>query len=577
MAIKTYSGAGGVEAGRPNTKIRAEQVKSEDNFNSLAVDLEALRGQVKDIIGAANYKEEITGEYAKVQIVDLAYHMDATSGSLALSVKNNLAVAGAADLQSTLDVAGAADFSSTLAVAGKADFAGIVDVAMTLSASEIKIDGDLANVGSVYLVGAAGEIAEETALEFSAGVFSITGDLSAVNATLSADLTAVSGTFSGDVGMGDLDAVNGDFSGNLVVAGDFTVNGTTTTVNSTTVSIDDKSFVLAAGVAADSTANGAGIYVGADAGVGKLAQISWSESDSKWSASEQLYAPILESAVESALYLKSNAAGEIISGSAADLVEGIEGQLLEGVGMHLDKTVAGQVTFSIGQAVETTSQVSFAGVTAYLTGSGLTSGKLLKNTNGLVVDASIDDFINVGTGMTESLTGDVLTLSIGQSVDTSADVQFAKVFLDGNGASDAFIDTDGADMLVLGYRDAAGTGVVSLPVAQSGSYTLSGFTATSIVGALNELKTAATAASKKAVYTNSGASEIAAATNIAGSVTWPASGNFISELTGQNSLVFVNGMLMQAGGLDYTLNPGAGTLTFAFALQVGDVVVIQKA
>lgn len=575
MAIKTYSGAGGVEAGRPNTKIRAEQVKSEDGFNSLAVDLEALRGQVKDIIGAANYKEEITGEYAKVQIVDLAYHMDAASGSLALSVKNDLAVAGAADLQSTLDVAGAADFSSTLAVAGKADFAGIVDVAMTLSASEIKIDSDVAQ--RLYIVGAAGEIKDEELLTFDGSEFAVDGDLAAANATLSADLSAVSGTFSGDVGMGDLTAVNGDFSGNLVVAGDFTVNGTTTTVNSTVVAIDDKSFVLAAGVAADSTANGAGIYVGADAGAGKLAAIAWSETDSKWSASEQLYAPILESAVESALYLKSNAAGEIISGSAADLVEGIEGQLLEGVGMHLDKTVAGQVTFSIGQAVETTSQVSFAGVTAYLTGSGLTSGKLLKNTNGLVVDASIDDFVNVGTGMTESLSGDVLTLSIGQSVDTSADVQFAKVFLDGNGASDAFIDTDGSDMLVLGYRDAAGTGAVSLPVAQAGNYTLSGFTATSIVGALNELKSAATAASKKAVYTNTGASEIAAATDIAGSVTWPGGSSFISELTGQNSLVFVNGMLMQAGGLDYTLNPGAGTLSFAFALQVGDVVVIQKA
>ena len=51
----------------------------------------------------------------------------------------------------------------------------------------------------------------------------------------------------------------------------------------------------------------------------------------------------------------------------------------------------------------------------------------------------------------------------------------------------------------------------------------------------------------------------------------------MSELTGQNSLVFVNGMLMQAGGLDYTLNAGAGTISFAFALQPGDVVVIQKA
>jgi hypothetical protein len=181
--------------------------------------------------------------------------------------------------------------------------------------------------------------------------------------------------------------------------------------------------------------------------------------------------------------------------------------------------------------------------------------------------------------VTDDLDGSI-TLSLPQDIHSGASPQFSKVFLDGNGASDAFIDTDGSDMLVLGYRDAAGTGVVSLPVAQSGSYTLSGFTATSIVGALNELKTAALASSKKAAYTNTGASEISAGTDIAGSVSWPGaapSPGFLPELTGQNSLVFVNGMLMQGGGVDYTLSPGAGTLSFAFALQVGDVVVIQKA
>ena len=79
MSNKIYSGS--MEAGVSNTKMRVEQIKSEDGFTSLSVDLEALRGQVKDIIGAADYKEEITGEYAKVQIVDLAAHIDASGAS----------------------------------------------------------------------------------------------------------------------------------------------------------------------------------------------------------------------------------------------------------------------------------------------------------------------------------------------------------------------------------------------------------------------------------------------------------------------------------------------------------------
>ena len=48
-------------------------------------------------------------------------------------------------------------------------------------------------------------------------------------------------------------------SGNLTIAGDLTVNGTTTTVNSTTVQIDDLNLQLADGTAATSAVDGGGI------------------------------------------------------------------------------------------------------------------------------------------------------------------------------------------------------------------------------------------------------------------------------------------------------------------------------
>ena len=56
-------------------------------------------------------------------------------------------------------------------------------------------------------------------------------------------------------------AAVGDNTGTLVIAGNLQVDGTTTTINSTTLTIDDKNIVLASGAANAAAANGAGIEV----------------------------------------------------------------------------------------------------------------------------------------------------------------------------------------------------------------------------------------------------------------------------------------------------------------------------
>ena len=53
----------------------------------------------------------------------------------------------------------------------------------------------------------------------------------------------------------------GDNTGKVVIAGDFQVDGTTTTVNSTTVTVADKNILLADGAANDAAANGGGITI----------------------------------------------------------------------------------------------------------------------------------------------------------------------------------------------------------------------------------------------------------------------------------------------------------------------------
>jgi hypothetical protein len=70
----------------------------------------------------------------------------------------------------------------------------------------------------------------------------------------------------------------------LVVTGDLTVNGTTTTINSTTLSIDDKNIVLADGNTSDVAADGGGITLkGASDKT-----FTWTDSNDSWSSSEHI-------------------------------------------------------------------------------------------------------------------------------------------------------------------------------------------------------------------------------------------------------------------------------------------------
>lgn len=75
------------------------------------------------------------------------------------------------------------------------------------------------------------------------------------------------------------------FNNHVVISGDLTVNGTTTTVNSTIVSVDDKNLELGAtGVPTDITANGGGITLKGT----NDKTFNWYSSSESWTSSENL-------------------------------------------------------------------------------------------------------------------------------------------------------------------------------------------------------------------------------------------------------------------------------------------------
>ena len=71
--------------------------------------------------------------------------------------------------------------------------------------------------------------------------------------------------------------------GNLVVGGNLTVNGTTTTINSTSLSVDDLNITLASGATDNASANGAGITVD-----GSNANLTYISSGDTWTMNKAL-------------------------------------------------------------------------------------------------------------------------------------------------------------------------------------------------------------------------------------------------------------------------------------------------
>lgn len=119
----------------------------------------------------------------------------------------------------------------------------------------------------------------------SASIINLTVNDASIN-TLSAGNTQVA----------DLTAVNGTFTGDLTVNGEFTVNGTVTTINSTTLTVNDKNIVLADSAPNAAAADSAGITVaGANATLlYKSATDTWNLNkavvlDSSLSVSDKLF------------------------------------------------------------------------------------------------------------------------------------------------------------------------------------------------------------------------------------------------------------------------------------------------
>ena len=124
--------------------------------------------------------------------------------------------------------------------------------------------------GRVVLAGSSGALQDNSNLTFNGSQLGITGTVNASSTITGTEfhtgasgsaIRVTSNTISGPATFTLDPAGVGDNTGKVVIAGDLQVDGTTTTVNSTTVNIVDKNIQVATGSANDAAANGGGITI----------------------------------------------------------------------------------------------------------------------------------------------------------------------------------------------------------------------------------------------------------------------------------------------------------------------------
>ena len=142
-----------------------------------------------------------------------------------------------------------------------------------LTANSAKVE-DLTS-GRVVLAGTGGELEDNSNLTFNGSQLGITGTVNASSTITGTEfhtgasgsaIRVTSNTISGPATFTLDPAGVGDNTGKVVIAGDLQVDGTTTTVNSTTVNIVDKNIQVATGAANDAAANGGGITIASGSG-----------------------------------------------------------------------------------------------------------------------------------------------------------------------------------------------------------------------------------------------------------------------------------------------------------------------
>ena len=288
----------------------------------------------------------ITG--ANTAATDAFVMVDTSTGETKKITREELNNAIEQDVLSTVDINGGTidgtTIGATTAAAGSfttVDATGNITVAGSVDGRDVAADGT--KLDGIE----ASATADQTGAEIA----------TALNGETISSLTALTTT------------------GAVIVGGDFTVNGTTTTINSTTLEVDDKNIVLASGAADAAAANGSGITID-----GASATFTYVSTGDKWTFNKPI-----------------DVTGNIIVSGTVD------GRDVATDGTKLDGVEAGATADQTGSEIAT----ALNGETLTGIASATVTGDLTVDTDTLHVDSTNN---RVGIGVTSNL-GSALTIA----------------------------------------------------------------------------------------------------------------------------------------------------------------------
>ena len=195
-------------------------------------------------------------------------------------------------LTSTQTITGDKTFSGTVSLGTsataetKAQSDGSTSVATTAY-----VDNGLANIATSFDI--AGDTGTTQTVTSGTDTVTIAGGTGISTVAGSTDTITINNdgvlSLTGTAGEVEVSASTGDITiglpNDVTIAGNLTVNGTTTTINSTTISVDDKNIELGSGATpTNTTADGGGITLKGDTDK----TFSWINSSASWTSSEHI-------------------------------------------------------------------------------------------------------------------------------------------------------------------------------------------------------------------------------------------------------------------------------------------------
>jgi hypothetical protein len=214
---------------------------------------EKVGGQIKTL------ETSLTGDYAtKVSL-----------GSVQTNLGNVRASVGL-DASGAYTANGSSNYLSSVTTLQGADNA--LDAQAKTNADAISTNaGAINTIEASAGLSAAGAYQADSSADYISGASSLAGADSLLDDQIKVNANAIATNASDitDLDNNKLDKTGGTISSNLIISGNLQVDGTTTTVNSTTVEVEDNAIEVNLGSSGAATANTAGIIVNRGSGVDK--------------------------------------------------------------------------------------------------------------------------------------------------------------------------------------------------------------------------------------------------------------------------------------------------------------------